>query len=350
MIEVQVQPLANFHREREALTAESHEGFKARREALRNQIADRLPLFRFYRDLLRWLFRSPAEPAPTFDRRPHHPDRLRSDPCQRIPIGFTRTTTTSRCPRGPQHIPVALCLISHILSRMGPRDLPVTRRWRRARVGGAPPIPGKGRRPCDPRRFKQLCGVASPGRVAEIECDIPVDAGDRLGGECGPSRGRRHASRVDVRGHRVDGESRRRAASRSQSTPPWRGPLKRRRSSRHRNRAPARRAGSGVLFWSGLAVGIAGVTTSALGLTALRTEDTSTGNAPSGTYLACVAQKKQQPDLRDESMRRAEGQESQAALGRRGDWRPWRRMMIGGSRTSAELSSGAIGIFHHVTF
>jgi hypothetical protein len=67
MIEVQVQPLANFHREREALTAESHAGFKARREELRNQIADRLPLFGFYRDLLRWLFLLPAEPAPTFD-------------------------------------------------------------------------------------------------------------------------------------------------------------------------------------------------------------------------------------------------------------------------------------------
>jgi hypothetical protein len=67
MIEVQVQPLANFHREREALTAESHGGFKARRDALRNQIADRLPLFGFYRDLLRWLFLSPSEPAPAFD-------------------------------------------------------------------------------------------------------------------------------------------------------------------------------------------------------------------------------------------------------------------------------------------
>jgi hypothetical protein len=67
MIEVQVQPLANFHREREALTAESHAGFKTHREALRNQIAERLPLFGFYRDLLRWLFLSPTEPAPTFD-------------------------------------------------------------------------------------------------------------------------------------------------------------------------------------------------------------------------------------------------------------------------------------------
>jgi hypothetical protein len=66
-IEVQIQPLWNFHQEREALTRESHSGFKARREALRNQIAGALPLFGFYRDLLRWLFLSPAEPAPAFE-------------------------------------------------------------------------------------------------------------------------------------------------------------------------------------------------------------------------------------------------------------------------------------------
>jgi hypothetical protein len=67
MIEVQVQPLGNYHQEREYLTRESHAGFKERREALRNQIAIGLPLFGFYRDLLRWLFLSPAEPAPTFE-------------------------------------------------------------------------------------------------------------------------------------------------------------------------------------------------------------------------------------------------------------------------------------------
>jgi hypothetical protein len=66
-IEVQIQPLWNFHQEREALTRESHSGFKARREALRNQIAEAIPLFGFYRDLLRWLFLSPAEPAPAFE-------------------------------------------------------------------------------------------------------------------------------------------------------------------------------------------------------------------------------------------------------------------------------------------
>lgn len=66
MIEVQVQPLSNYHQEREFLTRESHAGFKAHREALRNQIADAIPLFGFYRNLLRWLFLSPDEPAPVY--------------------------------------------------------------------------------------------------------------------------------------------------------------------------------------------------------------------------------------------------------------------------------------------
>jgi hypothetical protein len=66
MIEVQVQPLSNYLQEREFLTRESHAGFKAHREALRNQIAEAIPLFGFYRNLLRWLFLAPDEPAPAF--------------------------------------------------------------------------------------------------------------------------------------------------------------------------------------------------------------------------------------------------------------------------------------------
>ena len=66
-IEGQVQPLWNYHQERESLTRESHAGFKERREMLRNQVAGAVPLFGFYRDLLRWLFLSPDEPAPTFE-------------------------------------------------------------------------------------------------------------------------------------------------------------------------------------------------------------------------------------------------------------------------------------------
>ena len=67
MIEVQVQPLANYLQERERLTKESHSGFKSRREEVRNQIASAIPLFGFYRDLLKWLFLAPDSPAPLFE-------------------------------------------------------------------------------------------------------------------------------------------------------------------------------------------------------------------------------------------------------------------------------------------
>lgn len=66
MIEVQVQPLGNYLQERERLTKESHAGFKAKREDLRNQIAATVPLFGFYRDLLKWLFLAPDSPAPAY--------------------------------------------------------------------------------------------------------------------------------------------------------------------------------------------------------------------------------------------------------------------------------------------
>jgi hypothetical protein len=113
---------------------------------------------------------------------------------------------------------------------------------------------------------------------------------------------------------------------------------------------PAASAKKGVLFWSGLVVGIAGATTSALGLTAFRSEDSSTGNAPAGTYLACVAQKNSSPvyatnqcdALKSKNLKLLWGGVAIGGLGA--------AMMIGGSRTSAELSSGALGIFHHVSF
>ena len=67
MIEVQVQPLANYLNERERLTKESHAGFKSRREEVRNQVAAAIPLFGFYRDLLKWLFLAPNTRAPLFE-------------------------------------------------------------------------------------------------------------------------------------------------------------------------------------------------------------------------------------------------------------------------------------------
>jgi ppGpp synthetase/RelA/SpoT-type nucleotidyltranferase len=66
MFEIQVQPLGNFWREREHLTRESHAGFKSRREEIRSQVAQRIPLFRFYQSLLRWLIQLPETPPPAF--------------------------------------------------------------------------------------------------------------------------------------------------------------------------------------------------------------------------------------------------------------------------------------------
>jgi hypothetical protein len=62
--EIQVQPLSNFLHERERLTRESHASFKGTRERVRDEVAHRLPLFGFYRALLRWLFLDPSSEAP----------------------------------------------------------------------------------------------------------------------------------------------------------------------------------------------------------------------------------------------------------------------------------------------
>src|SRR5262249_24577045 len=54
--------------------------------------------------------------------------------------------------------------------------------------------------------------------------------------------------------------------------------------------SPPTRTGRGPTFWPGVALGVTGVTMAVLGTTAFRVEDSSTGNAPKGTYEACVAQ------------------------------------------------------------
>lgn len=62
--EIQIQPLRNFLNERERLTNESHLSFKIRREQVRQQVAEQIPLFRFYQELLRWLFLQPSATPP----------------------------------------------------------------------------------------------------------------------------------------------------------------------------------------------------------------------------------------------------------------------------------------------
>ncbi len=65
--EVQVQPLSNFLHERERLTRESHVSFKSKRERVRDEVSARMPLFGFYRSLLRWLFVDPTAEPPVHE-------------------------------------------------------------------------------------------------------------------------------------------------------------------------------------------------------------------------------------------------------------------------------------------
>jgi hypothetical protein len=109
-------------------------------------------------------------------------------------------------------------------------------------------------------------------------------------------------------------------------------------------------AGGRALFWSGVALGVAGVTTSALGLTALRTEDSSTGNAPAGTYAACVGQRNSSPvyatnqcdGLKGKNLKLLWGGVALSGVGA--------ALMIYGSNTSADVTPTSIGLFHHLRF
>jgi len=56
VFEIQVQPLRSYYREKERMTRESHRAWGDQRERLRAELAERVPLFGFYADLLRWLF------------------------------------------------------------------------------------------------------------------------------------------------------------------------------------------------------------------------------------------------------------------------------------------------------
>ena len=105
----------------------------------------------------------------------------------------------------------------------------------------------------------------------------------------------------------------------------------------------------GKVFWSGLALGIAGITTSVLGVTVYRVDDSSTGNAPASSYQACVAQKSD-PIYATNVCGALKGKNrpmlwSGVAVGALGGV-----MMIGGTRTSAEIGPGTLRVFHTIRF
>jgi hypothetical protein len=104
-----------------------------------------------------------------------------------------------------------------------------------------------------------------------------------------------------------------------------------------------------TLFWSGLALGIAGVTMSVVGVTAARVEDSSSGNAPIGAYRACVAQQAD-PIYATNNCDALKGKNrpllwSGVAVGAVGAV-----LLIGSTQTSAQISSGSFKLLHTIRF
>lgn len=56
LFEIQIQPLGNYYLELDHMSGPSHRSFKIHRDTMRDDLANRLPLYGFYRDLLKMLF------------------------------------------------------------------------------------------------------------------------------------------------------------------------------------------------------------------------------------------------------------------------------------------------------
>ncbi len=56
LFEIQFQPLGNYYLELDHMAGPSHRSFKLLRDAMRDQLAGRIPLYSFYRNLLKMLF------------------------------------------------------------------------------------------------------------------------------------------------------------------------------------------------------------------------------------------------------------------------------------------------------
>ena len=110
------------------------------------------------------------------------------------------------------------------------------------------------------------------------------------------------------------------------------------------------RGGKSTLFWSGLAVSMAGVTTSALGLTVFKTDETSTGNAPDSTYRACVAQRDSNPIYATNQCDALKGKNLKLLWGGVAIAGAGLSMMILGTNTSAQITRDGVGLFHRVRF
>ena len=105
----------------------------------------------------------------------------------------------------------------------------------------------------------------------------------------------------------------------------------------------------GPMFWSGIILGAAGVTTSVLGVTVSRVTDTSTGNAPASTYQGCVAQQRD-PIYATNSCDALKGKNRTMLWTGVGVAAIGAALTIGGVRMHAEVSAGHVRLIHTVRF
>jgi hypothetical protein len=113
---------------------------------------------------------------------------------------------------------------------------------------------------------------------------------------------------------------------------------------------PAERGGRGRLFWPGVAVGAAGVTTAVLAATVFRIESDSAGNSPASTYSECVAQKNSIPAYAGNDCNALKGKNTKLMWGGVALGAVGAVMTIGGAQTGAQLEPGVVRFVHRVRF
>ena len=112
---------------------------------------------------------------------------------------------------------------------------------------------------------------------------------------------------------------------------------------------PRSSGGRGALFWTGLALGVAGIATSVLGVTTFRVDDTSTGNAPPSAYQACIAQRAD-PIYATNNCDALKGKNRPMLWGGVAAGALGAALMIRGTGTSAEISQHAVRVLHTIRF
>jgi hypothetical protein len=106
----------------------------------------------------------------------------------------------------------------------------------------------------------------------------------------------------------------------------------------------------GKLFWPGVLVGVAGATTSVLGLTVFKVTDTSSGGAPRGAYQACVQQAATNPLYATSDCNALKGKNLKLLWGGVAVGVVGAGMIIGSLNTSAEIGPGAVRFSHRIRF